>query len=167
MARSAQAAAPGGGAGVQVRPAVASARRRRVERYHSTVRLRPSSKGVEALNPKKVAARVVSRQRRGWPSGWPVFHTRRPVNPGIRATTSARSRIVISKPAPRVTRSPPPSCSGGRQDSPPPPGQVADRDLEAGSQVHRLRPLVVLGGKQDSLRRVVHVQELAGRPSRA
>jgi hypothetical protein len=47
-------------------------------RYHSTVRCKPSRKSVRARNPNACVARVVSRQRRGWPSGFVVSHTRRP-----------------------------------------------------------------------------------------
>ena len=38
--------------------------------YHSMVLRRPSSKGTWARKPKSRSAREVSRQRRGWPSGW-------------------------------------------------------------------------------------------------
>jgi hypothetical protein len=33
----------------------------------------PSSKGVVAVNPNRALALLVSKHRRGWPSGWDGF----------------------------------------------------------------------------------------------
>ena len=43
--------------------------------------------------------------------------------------------------------------------------QLADRDLEAGAEVHRPGVVVALGGQQDAPRGVLHVEELARGPS--
>src|SRR6185295_2765586 len=76
-------------------------------RYQATVRARPSLNGVLALNPNSCVARVVSSDRRGWPLGLVVSHAIRPVKPQLSATSPARSRIEISKPAPMFTGSAP------------------------------------------------------------
>src|SRR5947208_635748 len=41
------------------------------------------------------------------------------------------------------------------------PGQVADRDLLAAAQVHRVAGVILLGGEDDALRRVLDVEKLA------
>src|SRR5262249_44353416 len=78
-----------------------------VVRYHSMVRRSPSSNFVVASKPNAWRARVTSSERRGWPSGLVRSNTRRPVNPVSLATSSARSRMLISKPAPMLTGSAP------------------------------------------------------------
>ena len=73
--------------------------------YHSIVRASPSVKSVVAEKPNAARARVTSRLRRGWPSGFVRSNTRRPLNPVRAAISPARSRMLISKPAPMFTGS--------------------------------------------------------------
>jgi len=80
---------------------------RSVERYHSMVRFKPSSNGVEARKPKYFSARETSRQRRGCPLGFVVSQTISPVNPVSRVIFSTSSLMVNSKPAPMFTGSSP------------------------------------------------------------
>ena len=43
------------------------------------------------------------------------------------------------------------------------PHQILDGDFLAGSEVHRIAAVVLLRGEQNGVRRVLHVEELAGR----
>ncbi len=79
-------------------PRVATDTRRRCARA-------PSRSGVVAWQPKSSRARLASRPRRGWPFGIEVSHTISPSKPVTSATSSARSRIEISSPVPRLTGS--------------------------------------------------------------
>src|SRR5664280_1626462 len=73
--------------------------------YHSIVFRRPSSKDVPAEKPKRSRARLVSRARRGWPSGLVASQRNSPPKRASRAISTTRSLIVISEPTPRFTGS--------------------------------------------------------------
>jgi dTDP-glucose 4,6-dehydratase len=79
----------------------------RWSRYQSTVRRRPSSKGIVARKPKRSRARLASTRRRGWPSGLDESHWMSPSNPTTLAISSTSWRIGISSSAPRFTGSAP------------------------------------------------------------
>ncbi len=75
-------------------------------RHHCIVSRRPSSNGVAASNPNS-RARLVSRQRRGCPSGLSASQTTFPRYPARAAIFSVSSRMLISNPAPTFTGSGP------------------------------------------------------------
>ena len=75
--------------------------------YQSIVRRRPSSNDVVAAKPKRSRARLVSSARRGWPSGLVASQRISPSKPVSSAISSTSSRIVISRPTPRLTGSAP------------------------------------------------------------
>src|ERR1043166_415013 len=82
----------------------AAAAFRRSALYHSIVRTRPLRKSVVAEKPN-VRALDTSRLLRGWPSGLVRSNTSRPRKPLSSPISSARSRMLISNPAPRLTGS--------------------------------------------------------------
>ena len=67
-----------GGADLQPRSRHAGTLTGRLLSYQSTVRRNPNSNGVSAVKPKRSRARVVSRARRGWPSGLVVSQAMAP-----------------------------------------------------------------------------------------
>src|SRR5262249_4480940 len=75
--------------------------------YHAIVRVRPSRKPVDAVNPNASRARVTSSDRRGCPSGFVVSKVISPRKPVSSAMRCARSRMLISNPASMFTGSGP------------------------------------------------------------
>src|SRR5262249_56748644 len=74
-------------------------------RYHSIVCRSPAWKSVDARKPKHRSARVTSSMRRGWPSGLVASKVSAPRKPVSSAINRARSRMLISNPAPMFTGS--------------------------------------------------------------
>src|SRR5882724_3519701 len=85
--------------------------RARCCRYQAIVRFKPSRKFVWARNPNACSARDVSRLRRGWPSGFVVSQTSRPLKPVSSAISSTNSLMLTSMPEPRLTGSGSSYCS--------------------------------------------------------
>ena len=76
-----------------------------VKIYHSIVSFNPSLKSFLALNPNSRKAFVVSSILLGWPSGFDLYQTIRPLTPFNSAISSTSSFMDISTPAPIFTGS--------------------------------------------------------------